>query len=93
MPVSTEVRGRVLLVRLDRDAKLNAMDHAMTLGLDAAMNRLEDDEALWVGVLTGNGRAFSAGSDLAAQVPKNVITRSLGPNPTVPLDMEGPHPI
>jgi len=37
----------------------------MTLGLDAAMNRLEDDEALWVGVLTGNGRAFSAGSDLA----------------------------
>ena len=33
------------------------------------------------------------GSDLAAHVPKNVITRSLGPNPTVPLDMEGPHPI
>jgi len=65
MPVTTEVHGRVLLVRLDRDAKLNAMDRAMTLGLDAAMNQLEDDEALWVGVLTGNGRAFSAGSDLA----------------------------
>jgi len=65
MPVSTEVRGRVLLVRLDRDAKLNAMDHAMTLGLDAAMDQLEDDETLWVGVLTGNGRAFCAGSDLA----------------------------
>jgi enoyl-CoA hydratase len=65
MPVITEVRGRVLLVRLDRDAKLNAMDHDMTLGLDAAMNRLEDDAELWAGVLTGNGRAFSAGSDLA----------------------------
>jgi len=65
MPVSIEVRGHVLLVRLDRDVKLNAMDREMTLGLDAAMNRLEDDEALWVGVLTGNGRAFSAGSDLA----------------------------
>jgi enoyl-CoA hydratase/carnithine racemase len=65
MPVTTEVRGRVLLIRLDRDAKLNAMDRDMTLGLDAAMNRLEDDEALWVGVLTGQGRAFSAGSDLA----------------------------
>ena len=37
----------------------------MTLGLDAAMNLLEDDDALWAGVLTGNGRAFSAGSDLA----------------------------
>ena len=55
----------MLLVRLDRDAKLNAMDHQMTLGLDAAMNQLEDDDALWAGVLTGNGRAFSAGSDLA----------------------------
>ena len=65
MPVTTETRGRVLLVRLDRDAKRNAMDHAMTLGLDAAMNRLEDDDELWVGVLTGQGRAFSAGSDLA----------------------------
>ena len=65
MPVSAETRGRVLLIQLDRDAKLNAMDHAMTLGLDAAMNRLEDDDALWAGVLTGKGRAFSAGSDLA----------------------------
>ena len=59
MPVVTERRGRVLLVRLDRDAKLNAMDHDMTLGLDAAMNLLEDDAELWAGVLTGNGRAFS----------------------------------
>lgn len=33
------------------------------------------------------------GSDLAAIVPKNVITRSLGPNATVQLDLEGPHPI
>jgi len=65
MPVQTEVRGRVLLITLDRDEKRNAMDHAMTLGLDAAMNRLEDDETLWAGVLTGAGRAFSAGSDLA----------------------------
>jgi enoyl-CoA hydratase len=65
MPVVTERHGRVLLVRLDRDAKLNAMDHHMTLGLDVAMNLLDDDAELWAGVLTGNGRAFSAGSDLA----------------------------
>ena len=65
MPVTTEVRSRVLLIRLDRDAKLNAMNREMTLGLDAAMNRLEDDAELWVGVLAGVGRAFSAGSDLS----------------------------
>jgi protein phosphatase len=33
------------------------------------------------------------GSDIAAVVPKNVITRSLGPNPAVQIDLEGPHPI
>jgi protein phosphatase len=33
------------------------------------------------------------GSDIAAVVPKNVITRSLGPNPNVEIDLEGPHPI
>jgi serine/threonine protein phosphatase PrpC len=32
------------------------------------------------------------GSDIAAIVPKNVITRSLGPNPNVQIDLEGPHP-
>jgi enoyl-CoA hydratase/carnithine racemase len=64
VPVHSERRGRVLIIRLDRDAKLNAMDRDMTLGLDAAMNTLEDDDALWAGVLTGVGRAFCAGSDL-----------------------------
>ncbi|WP_197443073.1 PP2C family protein-serine/threonine phosphatase [Lignipirellula cremea] len=33
------------------------------------------------------------GSDLAASLPKNVITRSLGPNATVKIDLEGPFPI
>ncbi len=33
------------------------------------------------------------GTDIAAVVPKNVITRSLGPNLNVEIDLEGPHPI
>jgi serine/threonine protein phosphatase PrpC len=33
------------------------------------------------------------GTDISAVVPKNVITRSLGPNQSVQIDMEGPHPI
>jgi PPM family protein phosphatase len=33
------------------------------------------------------------GSELAAMVPKNQITRSLGPNPTVQADLEGPYPV
>ena len=64
MPVTTERRGRVLIARLDRPEKRNAMNGEMTRGLDAAMNELEDDAELWAGVLTGMGGYFSAGSDL-----------------------------
>lgn len=88
MPVQIEVRDRVLLIRLDRDAKLNAMDREMTLGLDAAMNRLEDDDALWVGVLTGTGRAFSAGSDLAD--PDRNTTERGGPYGLIRRDRRKP---
>lgn len=64
MPVTTERRGRVFLVRLERPEKRNAMNAEMTKGLDAAMNAFEDDPELWVGVLTGVAGVFSAGSDL-----------------------------
>jgi protein phosphatase len=36
--------------------------------------------------------AVKEGSELAAMVPKNQITRSLGPHPTVQPDLEGPYP-
>jgi enoyl-CoA hydratase len=65
MPVTTEIREHVLLISLDRPAKRNAMNREMTLGLDEALNRLDDDDSLWTGVLSGLGGAFSAGSDLA----------------------------
>jgi enoyl-CoA hydratase/carnithine racemase len=64
MPVSSERRGRVLIVRLERPEKRNAMNSEMTRGLDAAMNQLEDDPELWVGILSGAPGVFSAGSDL-----------------------------
>jgi enoyl-CoA hydratase/carnithine racemase len=64
MPVASERRGRVLIARLERAEKRNAMNGEMTRGLDAALEQLEADPELWVGVLTGTGSVFSAGSDL-----------------------------
>lgn len=64
--VACEVHGRVLHVRLQRDAKRNAVDRALADALDAALNRLEDDPQLWAGVLSG-GAFFCAGSDLASR--------------------------
>jgi enoyl-CoA hydratase len=64
--VEVEVRGHVALVTMQREAKRNAVDRQLADAIDAALNRLEDDEDLWVGVLTGTPNVFSAGSDLTA---------------------------
>lgn len=66
--VRTEVRGRVLVIHLEREAKRNAIDAEMAEGIDAALNRLEDDPELWVGVLTGTRTVFCAGTDMRAGV-------------------------
>src|SRR3954453_4697654 len=64
--VIVERTGRVLVVRMDRVDKRNAVDAAMTAELSAALDLLEDDDELWVGVLTGGAAVFSAGTDLIA---------------------------
>lgn len=64
MTVHAERRGRVLITRIDREEKRNAIDSATAQGIDTALNLLEDDPELWVGVLTGTTSVFSAGTDL-----------------------------
>jgi enoyl-CoA hydratase/carnithine racemase len=65
MSVVTSRQGRVLVIRIDRPEKRNALNEAITAGIDAAMNTLEDDPELWCGILTGGPQIFSAGADLA----------------------------
>jgi enoyl-CoA hydratase/carnithine racemase len=64
--VSTERHGNVLVIAMQREAKRNAVDREMADGLDDALNQLDDDHELWVGILTGTADVFSAGSDLEA---------------------------
>lgn len=66
MSVVEEQRGRILIIRLEREAKRNAIDQATADGIDAALNRLEDDPDLWAGIITGTPRVFSAGTDLTS---------------------------
>ncbi len=65
-PVLTERRDDVLLVTLNRPEARNAIDLALAQGVAAAMDELDGDEALRLGVLTGAGRGFCAGMDLKA---------------------------
>jgi enoyl-CoA hydratase len=62
----TEVRGHVLIITLNRPEAKNAFNAELSEALSAALDRLDEDPALRVGVLTGAGGSFSAGMDLKA---------------------------
>lgn len=62
----SEVRDRVLVLTLNRPEARNAIDSALGQALTAAMVRLDEDDGLSVGVLTGAGKGFSSGMDLKA---------------------------
>ncbi|MEN9804291.1 MAG: hypothetical protein RIS41_1138 [Actinomycetota bacterium] len=65
--VTTERIEHIYVIRMCREHKRNSFDRALADALDAALNELEDDGDLWVGVLTGTPLVFSAGSDLASR--------------------------
>lgn len=64
--VLLEREGRVLTITLNRPDARNAVNEAVTQGLEAAVDVLEADEELWVGILAGIGPVFCAGADLKA---------------------------
>ena len=66
--VLTERRGRTLLITLNRPDARNAVNAALAQGVAAALDHLDGDDELSVGVLTGAGKGFSAGMDLKAFV-------------------------
>ena len=65
MPVETEHIGRVLVVTIRREEKRNAINEEIAEGISAALDDLDDDPELRVGVLTGTQTVFSAGTDLS----------------------------
>lgn len=59
-----EMRGRVALLTLNRPDKLNALNYATNDLLLRRLDEIEVDEKIGAVVLTGSGRAFSAGGDI-----------------------------
>jgi enoyl-CoA hydratase len=66
--VLTDTRDGVLLVTLNRPEQRNAVNRAVAEGIAAALDRLDEDDALRVGVIAGAGKGFCAGMDLKAFV-------------------------
>ena len=66
--VLTERRDRVLLITLNRPEVRNAVNAALAEGVAKALDELDADDGLSVGILTGAGGFFCAGMDLGAFV-------------------------
>ncbi|MBI5524671.1 MAG: enoyl-CoA hydratase/isomerase family protein [Desulfarculus sp.] len=62
--VLMEDQGAVRLLTLNRPQQLNALNETMGRELMAALGQARQDDAVAVVVITGAGRAFSAGGDL-----------------------------
>jgi enoyl-CoA hydratase len=66
--VLTERRGRTLIITLNRPDARNAVNAALAAGVAAALDELDSDDELSIGILTGAGNGFCAGMDLKAFV-------------------------
>jgi enoyl-CoA hydratase len=64
--VITERHEHILVVTLNRPEAKNACNAAVAHGISAAMDMLDAEDDLFVGVITGAGGNFSAGADLKA---------------------------
>src|ERR1700757_982687 len=64
--VIVEREGPTLVVTINRPAVRNAINRAASDGIARAMDQLDADPTLVIGILTGAGGSFSAGMDLKA---------------------------
>src|ERR1043166_4985652 len=70
--VEFEPRGRVAILTIRRPEARNAVNRAVAEGMEAAIDRLEADDELWVGIVAGEGSVFSAGADLKEVAAGNI---------------------
>jgi enoyl-CoA hydratase/carnithine racemase len=62
--VETERHGQVLIVRMNRPERLNALSHEMRTRLAETWAEFRRSDELEVAIFTGAGRAFCAGEDM-----------------------------
>lgn len=63
--ITFEKKGKIGWVVLNRPEALNVLGMATLLEVESALDEIEKDENVWVGIITGSGeKAFCAGADL-----------------------------
>ena len=78
--LTLDVADRIATITVNRPDKLNALDDATIAELGEAIDLVRDDDAVGGVILTGAGRAFVAGADIAelsGQQPMDARRRAL----------------
>lgn len=80
-PVIYQREGAVARIRFNRPKSLNAIDTSLALAFRAACQSIEEDPAVRAVVLSGEGRAFMAGGDVAQfrDDPQSIPTTLIDP--------------
>jgi enoyl-CoA hydratase/carnithine racemase len=70
--VETEARGQILVVRMNRPERLNALSHEMRTRLAETWTEFRHSGEFEVAIFTGTGRAFCAGEDMKESLQNNM---------------------
>ena len=73
--VETERHGQIVVIRMNRPERLNALGRELRLALAEAWREFRDSSELEVAIFTGTGRGFCAGEDMKESVERG------GPDP------------
>lgn len=64
MSVDFEQRGPFAVIKINRPEARNAVNGDVAKGIEEAIDKIEADDSIWVGILTGEPPVFCAGADL-----------------------------
>ena len=70
--VETEQHGQILVVRMNRPERMNALNHELRSELALIWTDFRHDTTLEVAIFTGSGRAFCAGEDMKESLENGV---------------------
>src|SRR5215469_3670035 len=70
--VETERHGQILIIRMNRPERLNALNHEMRTRLAETWTEFRHDNDLEVAIFTGTGRGFCAGEDMKESLQRGV---------------------
>ena len=86
MPVEYVKNGHVAIITMNRPEARNAINGEMAATMEAALDQMESDPEVWVGILTAVGKAFCAGADFShgAEVFERTEDAEFTSNPVNP---------